>query len=335
MIYSFQLCPHANIRFSEALVELGRRELLCLMQSVGISAQIDAVSVGRSTFFRFACPVLTEEQLLVLETHSSLLLMCQEENGLLHPLPSRCPPYLPADLPELFKYKGKTSARFTYLCLNCARAAAGLTEQGPLTVLDPLCGRGTTLFCALTAGHNAFGIDMDRHDLEEAGKGLAKWLEYHRIKHAKTVSSMTVSGKGIPVTTYTVSDSREHFAAGDTRTLSLCVSDTQQAGALLKRHPADLLVADLPYGVQHGPGSQNGITRFDAFLSRVLPSWHDALRPGGAMALSMNTFTLKKDLCIRLLQDAGFEPLTEPPYDSFLHDVEQAVRRDLVISIRR
>ena len=335
MIYSLQLCPHANIRYSEALRELGRKELLCLMQSAGLSCPVETVSYGRSTFFRFSCPPLTDTQLRALEVHSSLLLLCEEQDGLLRPLPPRYEPYLPTDLPEIFKYKGKTSARFTMLMLNCARAAAGLLDTDrPLTVLDPLCGRGTTLFCALVNGMHAYGMDTDRNDLQEADKGLGKWAEFHHLKHKRTTASLTVHGKGIPVTTYTLADTREHFAAGDTRSLSLCCCDSVETGSLMQKHPADLLVTDLPYGVQHGPGSDSRLTSFDHFLRRLLPGWREALRPGGTLALSMNIFTLKKDACIRLLAEAGFVPLTEPPYDDFLHDVEQAVRRDLIIAKR-
>ena len=219
--------------------------------------------------------------------------------------------------------------------MNCARAAAGLTDPDrPLTVLDPLCGRGTTLFCALTMNMHAFGMDIDRHDLEEADRGFGKWAEYHRLKHRRTTASFTLRGKSAPVTEYTVADTKEHFVAGDTRTLSLCLSDASEAGSFMRKHPADLLVTDLPYGVQHGPGEGAKLTRFDSFLRRLLPAWREALRPGGALAMSMNTFTLKKDVCIDLLTQAGFTPLTEPPYNDFLHDVEQAVRRDLIIALR-
>ena len=52
----------------------------------------------------------------------------------------------------------------------------------------------------------------------------------------------------------------------------------------------------------------------------------------GAAAISFNTLTLRKDTLLTLLQNAGFTPLTEPPYDDFSHFVEQAVHRDFIVA---
>ena len=51
-----------------------------------------------------------------------------------------------------------------------------------------------------------------------------------------------------------------------------------------------------------------------------------------AAAISFNTLTLRKDTLLTLLQNAGFTPLTEPPYDDFSHFVEQAVHRDFIVA---
>lgn len=63
-----------------------------------------------------------------------------------------------------------------------------------------------------------------------------------------------------------------------------------------------------------------------------LPAWRRALKRGGAAAISFNTLTLRKDALLTLLQNAGFTPLTEPPYDDFSHFVEQAVHRDFIVA---
>ena len=47
---------------------------------------------------------------------------------------------------------------------------------------------------------------------------------------------------------------------------------------------------------------------------------------------AFNTLTLRKDTLLTLLQNAGFTPLTEPPYDDFSHFVEQAVHRDFIVA---
>ena len=65
---------------------------------------------------------------------------------------------------------------------------------------------------------------------------------------------------------------------------------------------------------------------------RSNPAARRALKPGGAAAISFNTLTLRKDTLLTLLQNAGFTPLTEPPYDDFSHFVEQAVHRDFIVA---
>ena len=243
--------------------------------------------------------------------------------------------YLPADLPEVLKYKGKTSARFTQMMINCALAASSQLGKEHLTVLDPLCGRGTTLYCALQHGMDAVGIEAKKQDLEEMDHYLSRYCEMHRLKHKRESSSRTVGKNAIPCIAYTLSDTKEHYLQGDTHQIQFFLADTAACQSLLKKHPASILVTDLPYGIQHAPGAAGGISSFDSFLRRVLPAWHDALRIGGAIAMSFNTLTLKKDRAISMLRECGFEPLTEAPYDSFVHDVEQAVRRDFLVALRR
>ena len=114
--------------------------------------------------------------------------------------------------------------------------------------------------------------------------------------------------------------------------LLLTVRRCFYVGDLLKKRPADLLVCDLPYGVQHAPQNGKKAESFPKLLERILPAWRRALKPGGAAAISFNTLTLRKDTLLTLLQSAGFTPLTEPPYDDFSHFVEQAVHRDFIVA---
>ncbi|MBR1685613.1 MAG: hypothetical protein IJ708_10805 [Clostridia bacterium] len=334
MIYSFQLCPHANIRYTEALSMLGKKELDCLLQSLGIVAQTQIIQRQKSIFYRFEAQELTKEQCLTLQHHSSLLLLCEEREGLLWPMPLEDIAYLPADLSEVLKYKGKTSARFTQMMITCACAAGNLFSRPSLTVLDPLCGRGTTLFCALQSGYSAIGLDTDKSAIREADSYFTRYLEMHTLKHQRTQGSSTLGGQGIPRVAFTLADTKEHYRAGDTRTLALYTGDTALTSSLLKKTPADLLVTDLPYGVQHAPGELHGLASFSGFLRRVLPAWYTGLKKGGVIVLSFNTLTLPRAQVVKQLEEAGFVPLTQGPYDDFSHRVEQAIVRDFVVALR-
>ena len=336
MNYLIQLVPHANIRYRESIAALGAAELRCMLQSAGIDAEVSDCTLGGASFLSFVCGALDEGALRLLRGHSAALLLFERQGELLRPLEVTPPAYLTGDLPEVLKYKGKTSTAFTRLMLNCARAASGFAAApGPLTVLDPMCGKATTCFCALERGWNAIGADVDAPALREADAYMAKHLQLHRLKHRREALSLTVRGQGVPVTRYVLSDTREHYAQGDTRFLHLCLSDAARADALCRKTPPHLIVADLPYGVQHAPVAGQRPEPFEQLLRRALPAWYRALLPGGALALSFNTLTLPRDRLLALVAEAGFVPLTGSPWEGFRHFVEQAVLRDLVIALRR
>ena len=333
MVYLFQLTPHANIRYREAQVKLGQAELACLLKRLGISADISPCTVGGVSFLRFEADALTDAQLSSLSMHSAALMICEQHGELLKPLNKVSHDYLTADLAEVLKYKGKTSAVFTHMMINCAWAASDFFgQEAPITVLDPMCGKGTTCFVALQQGMNAIGVDIDNRDLKECADYFERYMQYHRMKHKLDQSSRTVRKHAVPAAVYTIADTKEHFKEGDTRTLSLFLGDTGLTGELCKKSPAHLLVADLPYGVQHAPQDGKRTETFMQVMKRALPQWKDAVRKGGAVALSFNTLTLKKADLVQLLSDAGFTPLTEAPYDDFEHFVEQAVNRDFVVA---
>lgn len=335
MYFCFQLTPHANIRYREAQLKLGQAELACLLRGLGLHCAVSSAVIGGVTFLTFEAEALSPAQLSVLSRHSAALMICEKHDRMLLPLEKVSHDYFTEDLPEVLKYKGKTSAVFTRMMLNCAHAASDFFDaEQPLTVLDPMCGKGTTCFVALQQGMNAAGVDIDRRDLKEAADYFERHLQFHRLKHKLDQGSRTVRKHAVPEAVYTIADTKEHFKAGDTRTLALYLGDTGLTGELMKKTPAHLIVSDLPYGVQHAPQEGRRTETFQQVMKRALPSWHAALRPGGAIALSFNTLTLKKDTLAQLLTEAGFEPLLEAPYDDFQHFVETAVTRDFIVARR-
>lgn len=334
MEYCFQLIPHANIRYQESLETLAKAELGCMLNALNVHAEIHAMSIGGSSFLSIESEgELTEDKLCRLSRHSALLLLCERKDGWLRPMETRALPYLTRDLSEVLKYKGKTSATFTRMMINCAHAASSFfMKDAPLTVLDPICGKATTCFCALERGWNAIGIDVDAPALQEADRYFARHLQMHRIKHQRTPGSLTVNGRGVPEIAYTLADTPDHYRQKDTRFLRLYHADAAGAGMLLRRQKAQLLVGDLPYGVQHAPSDGRRTEPFAQMLRRVAPVWRDCLDDGGTMALSFNTYTLPRARLTQIVREAGFEPLEEEPYHNFEHFVEQAVNRDFVVA---
>ena len=334
MTYCFQLLPHPNIRYRASLESLGLAELECLLKAMGLSFDARVETIGGCAFLVFDADPLSRDQLTLLGRFSAGWLLCEKEGDLLRPVERPGTDYLPADLAEVLKYKGKTSATFTKMMINCALAASDFFTVPVPTVLDPLCGRATTCFTALQSGMNAVGLDCDRRDLKEAADYFSRYLQFHRLKHQLKQGSRTVKKGSVPEAVYTVSDTKEHFQAGDVRTLTLYLADTGQTGELMRKQPAHVLVADLPYGVQHAPMAGSKTETLPQLLGRALPMWRQALLPGGAMALSFNTLTLSRSKLHALAQAAGFVPLTDENDRRFEHFVEQAVTRDVLIARR-
>lgn len=334
MTYCFELLPHPNIRYRASLESLGCAELECLLSAMGLSCDVHVEKIGGCAFLTFDCAPLAPDQLALICRHSAGWLLCEKEGSLLRPVERPDTDYLPADLAEVLKYKGKTSAVFTKMMINCALAASDFFTEPVPTVLDPLCGKATTCFAALQSGMNAVGLDCDRRDLKEAADYFSRYLQFHRLKHQLKQGSRTIKKGSVPEAVYTVANTKEHFQAGDARTLALYLCDTGQTGELMRRQPAHVLVADLPYGVQHAPMGGSRTETLPQLLGRALPAWKQALLPGGAIALSFNTLTLSRAKLLPLVQAAGYTLLTDEKDRRFEHFVEQAVTRDVLIARR-
>ena len=333
LVYSFELIKHANIRYRESVPVLAHCELFAMLSSLGISCSIFHEEMGGSRFLTFECRELSASELSFLSSHSSVVFMAEKKDGFLRPLPVCFQAYLPEDLPEVLKYKGKTRATFTRMMINTASSLSPFRGmEGPLTFFDPVCGKGTGCFCAVMCGMNAVGLDLDRKGVRESADYFSRYLKYHKIKHEEKDRSETFAGQPVPVTFFRFADTKEHYQAGDVRTLSLACADTSESPALFRKNLAHIIAADLPYGVQHAPQSGAKPEPLPRFLQRVLPVWKKTLRPRGVIALSFNTLTLPSQDVKRALADAGFTLPDNPLFSRLSHEVEHAVVRDVIFA---
>ena len=336
MVYTLGLAKHANIRYRDSLNRLHRCELISMLHALSADCEVTVESLGGADFLTFECRSLSVRELTWLSSHSSVAFVAERINGLLRPLEFSDNKYLDEDLPEILKYKGKTSAVFTRMMINIALSLSPfLFSASPLTLLDPVCGKGTACFCALQSGMNAIGIDSDRKAVREAADYFRKYLQYHLLKHSVRTFSETSGSDSIPVQEFIFADGREHFRDNNTRFLRLSSGDTALCHALCRRSAAHLLVADLPYGIQHAPQFGHRPESFSALLSRVLPAWKKALLPNGVAAVSFNTLTFPTEQVISIVRSSGFTPVEGGVFGSLRHEVEQAVVRDVVFMINK
>jgi len=321
MQYTMLLWPHANARYQNETFRLARAELQLMLERSGLRFEIDPEPGGMLPSIRFSAERALSDGEKRLFSGLSLLYGLFEEvpDGALSPVLGRAKPKFGSDLPGILKYKGKTNELFTELLVNLAYFSGDMPE-GP-RVLDPLCGKGTTLFVAANRGWDAAGADVDRADLREAENFFKRYLEYHRIKHRVARGSMTLPGKkSAPYAEFQL----------DRQSLRFAELDAARVHEAFGRKAFDLIAADLPYGVQHAQGEAPG-----KLLERALPGWLQALGIGGAAAVSFNAQTLPAARVRTLFQQAGFQVMEGGPYDALSHWVEQAVTRDIVVGVRK
>lgn len=335
MRYAMLLKPHANARYRQSLLRLATIELQAMLQAWLPGVEAVQETLAGEPFLCFDAQEMPEGLLRDLSRHSGCALLCQlTPEGFLGPIQRMPDWFVPEELPQVLKYKGKTNADFTMLLLNCAKAASAFaTTDQPLTVLDPVCGKGTTLFCALCLGHHAIGVDRDDKALHEADTYLARSLKLNRLKHKRSTGSQTLTGGGhVPTTDFVVAQSAEEQKQGQTRNLRFISGDSGKMQQMMKAGSCHLIVGDLPYGVQHAPQEGRAVSSPERLLARLADGCAQVLKSGGVAAFSFNAYTLPRSKAAAALAAAGLDVLDAPPFDGFAHWVEQAVERDAVLA---
>lgn len=334
MQFALLVKSHANVRYAQSMQKLATLECECMLYALQANANVRVESLANIPFLILETDGMDERSWSYLSRHSAVAMAALRDGEWLKPLALQSDWYLEPELAQVLKYKGKTNADFTMMMLNCARSASAFAlDPSPLTVLDPLCGRGTSLFCALQCGDHAIGVETDESAVHDADVYLEHFLQFHRYKHRHEEQSRTLrAGGAVREKRFTLAQNAEAYKQGDTRTVRILRGNTVQTDEMLGRACCHLIVADLPYGVQHAPKDAKELGTFHGLLDGALPAYYRALKPGGAIAIAFNTYTLPRADVIGALRKAGFVPLEQPPFDDFSHWVEQAVNRDMVVA---
>ena len=334
MHYKMLLWPHANARYQTEALRLATAELELMLARLAPGAEMAVDErLGMPCIDIRVDEPLGHAVLSALRRHSLLYGLFEDQGGPLLPLVGRAEAAVGWDLPAILKYKGKTNELFLQMLVNAALySGAFWNSDGPLAMLDPMCGRATGLFVAANYGWDTVGADVDRGDLKEAEQYFRRYLEYHRFKYTVTRLSRTLKQGG------SAAECRFEFAPeahARRRTLSLLNLDASASCGALGRNAFHVIACDLPYGVRHdaqlGRGQRARGNWLEALVERALPDWRAALKPGGAMALSFNAQNLKLERLRALMAAAGLEVLEGGPYDGFAHWVEQAITRDIAV----
>jgi SAM-dependent methyltransferase len=238
----------------------------------------------------------------------------------LRPLPHAAAFFVPKEMAEARRYRGKTSEVFTRILLNLALFARETPLDARLRVLDPVAGGGTTLFAALALGHDAIGIERTRKDVETTASFAREFCREERIPHSEERIA-----KGVRRSTL------ELGPRDDQRLLVLQEGDTREADELLRTIPGgarfDAIVGDLPYGIQHDGAASS-------LLAEALPAWTRTLSPGGSLAVSWDATRLPRARMVAIVRE-HLDVLDASPYDELEHRVDRVIkRRDAIVALK-
>jgi SAM-dependent methyltransferase len=332
--YALLLAPSANRVYADQASRLAVAELAAF--SWVLSADISEVAptrIGGVEYLAFESD-LTARDIAYVSNLSSAYALFQKEGDLLRPVELTPLGRYDSDLITIPKYAGKTNEQFTKLVLNLAVLASASAERmldGPLTVLDPLCGRGTTLNQALMYGYDAVGVEIDGKDVEAYKLFLQTWLKRKRLKHTAELVPVRRQGRrAARRLEVTMAASKDDHKAGAVQKVTVIQGDTTQLDGLIRGGVADVLVADLPYGVAHASYDEGGLSRRPLdLLERAVPQWLPLLRPGAALGLSWNTKVARRELAEDILAANGLEIVEHLPLE---HRVDQGIERDVLVA---
>lgn len=333
MRYALLVSPSTNRVYAQSSGALAVAELQVISAQVlgGALTEIEPQTLGSVGYVTFRADALDElAHGWLSNLAATFALFGLDDAGKLSPFDLQRWDQLDSDLVSIQKYSGKTNEAFTKLLLNVTLAASAFaSERRALSVLDPLCGRGTTLNQALMYGFHATGVELDKKDFEAYALFIQRWVKDKRLKHHAVMGHV----KGHSKLDLELGSTKERFKAGDTLRLSYVSADTHAIAEVFQPRSFDLIVTDAPYGVQHGAQAGDTTSRkpFDLLASAV-PIWRATLRPGGAIGIAWNNLVLRREKLAQLLTDHGLVVCTTPAHETFEHRVDTSIQRDLIVA---
>lgn len=341
--YAFLLLPAMNKVYAEASAQLSVGELGVFNERV-LDGHIRGVTeerIGGVRYIRFSADTLGKREVQYLSNLSSIYALFQMANGLLRPTELDRLDRFDDDLITIQKYQGKTNEHFTKLLLNVTVASTTFATEildRKMHILDPLCGRGTTLNQALMYGWNATGIDIDERDIEAYEHFISTYLKRKHIKHSLQTSAIREKKKTVGRRfDVAIGATKEEYKAGETLRLTAMSADTTRLPDFFKAETFDAIVTDLPYGVLHGSrtAQQELARRPLDLLAAALPSWKAVVKRGGAIGFAWNRHVAGREKVVEIVAANGLDVIDSEPYLSFRHVVDQSITRDVLVARRR
>ncbi|MDL2232688.1 hypothetical protein LJC63_03810 [Ruminococcaceae bacterium OttesenSCG-928-L11] len=345
--YGILANPGHNRVYFDASRAMASSELAILAEGLGLPvAEPREERIGGVPYLTFqtdADASVRQRDALWRASFAYAIFEVREAGGetLLKPLEKPPEPPLGTGLSTILKYTGKTNELFTRMLIQIGRCSCRWQEDERLYLLDPVAGKGTTLFEGLMAGLDVAGIEIGGKAVQESCGYFRKYLETMRFKHTVTKESMSGERKQFRarINRFAVAPDKESFKDDRRRqTFVLAEANSQYADKLFPKNTFHLLVGDLPYGVAHGNVSnekQSSLTRNPSeLLAACLPAWRAVMKPGATLVLAWNSYVLSREDMRAILEQHGLTVLRGGPYDGFEHMVDRSIRRDVVVAVK-
>lgn len=339
MKYVILLKPNGNIPFFEELKKMCMYEASIVFNRLKLEAsELKVIKIGKADYLQFVSEKELDEDLINYIAKLSFYYSMFEvkDGGLYKPIDVINESYLGEDLSVRLKYQGKTNERFTRMLMNTALFSTQYYNAGNINILDPMCGKGTTLFEALIAGYNGLGVEQNKTAINELSTYLKRYLQEGKYKHQILNGKAQHNGKTIgEVFEVDMAKTKKEAKNKTGKKLKILRGDTTDADKFFKKNSVHVIATDLPYGVKHiGKDSGKSVRGLESLLDQSFKSWYELLKKGGALALAWNTYTNKREDLQQLLESNGFKVLDDENYLNFHHRVSQAINRDIIIGIK-
>ena len=335
--------PGHNRVYFNSSGKLAKNELFALFENnINNITEIKEELFGGIEYITFFSENrLSEEDIILLSRLSFVYAIFEVTDGnLFSPVTKNHSYYFNDDLNMILKYSGKTNEIFTRMMINLAVFASDFKENflDNLNLLDPVCGKGTTVFDGLICGYNSYGVDLSDKLIGESSQFFKKYLETGKYKHnlkEEKISGVGCENKAFKSQRHLFDIAKNKTDQKENKNL-ICEfidGDTRNINKYYKKNTFHIIVGDLPYGIQHeNTTGKDKMRNPENLIKTSVPVWTEVLKPGGAIVLSWNTFLLKRDELEQIFVENKLDIID---FGDFSHRVDQAINRDVIVGLKR
>lgn len=321
-----QIAPQRSTQYTEMVTELAPYEIIFSTIGSHIVGDIESINLGSHNYLKFQLDSSLDDamktvlaQFVMTDGYFEYYEQIENTGGpFLKPIAVPTDTFLPESLIETRRYRGKTNELFTQFMCNLARYSSDFrsTAWNKLTLLDPLSGGGTTLFAGLSLGADVVGVEQDKKIVEGTVAFLKQYAKEGKIPAKYREDRFKNVGKRWFITVN--QSARCVIGHGDTSEVKHFVHGLKQP---------QLIVTDLPYGIQHH-------AEWQKMLVSALPAWADVLADGGALVFSWNATRFSRDEMIELVHKVSdFKVRNDAPYNGLSHQVDRVIKqRDVIVA---